>query len=126
MEQVLRYELVSAIPELRGQIYPTNAPEIATKPYLVYARINTDRTKTLDGYTDKQALTYMFSVMATKYADMKALSDQVEKLLLSFPGKSIGTEGGFFIEDLKINNISETYEFELRVNRGIIDFTIYF
>lgn len=126
MEKALRHELISAIPELRGQIYPTNAPEIATKPYLVYARTNTDRIKTLNGYTDKQALSYVFNVMASKYADMKALSDQVEELLIFFPGRSIGAEGSFLIEDLKINNISEAYEFELRVNRGIIDFTIYF
>jgi hypothetical protein len=123
MEKALRYELELSIPEL--VVYPTNAPESATRPYLVYARINTDRTKTLSGYTEKQALTYMFSIMAAKYADMKALAKQVEAFLISLPGQDIG-EDMIHIEDLSINNISETYEFALKVNRGILDFTIYF
>ena len=62
MEAALKYELESRMPELVNNIFPTNAPETTTKPYLVYVRINTDRTKTLDGYTDKQALSFMFSI----------------------------------------------------------------
>ncbi len=125
MEKALRYELENQIPELAGNIYPTNAPETATKPYLVYARINTNRVKTLDGFTEKQALSYMFSVMATKYADMKSLTKKVEDFLMSLPGTYIG-EDGIYIQDVDINNVTEQYEHELKVNRGIIDFTIYF
>ena len=126
MEKALRYELIKAIPELNNQIYPTNAPETATKPYLVCARINTRKTKTLEGYTDKQELSYMFSIMATKYADMVALRNKVEQLLLSLPQRSIGSDSSIFIEDIDINNIDETWESQLHVNRGIIDFTIYY
>lgn len=124
MEVALRYELESQIPELVGEIYPTNAPETATKPYLVYARINTDRTKLLTGYTQDQALSFMFSIMATKYGTMKSLTKKVEDFLLSLPGADIGEEK-IHIQDLTINNIHEQYEHELKVNRGIIDFTIY-
>lgn len=125
MEKELRYELINHIPELANSIYPTNAPEGYTKPYLVYARITTNKVKTLDGYTDKQALSYMFSTMATKYGDMIALRDKVETLLLSLPKTNIGEDGSIYVEDLTINNISEVWEPELKVNRGIIDFTIY-
>ncbi|QIB68614.1 DUF3168 domain-containing protein [Aminipila butyrica] len=125
MEKELRYELEKAIPELAGNIYPTNAPEASKRPYIVYTRVTTQRTKTLEGYTSKQALSYMFSIMATKYADMKALAEQVEAFLIALPGKDIGKDE-IHVEDVKINNISETYEFELKVNRGILDFTIYF
>lgn len=124
MEGALRYELESRIPELVDNVYPTNAPETAIKPYLVYARINTDRTKVLSGYTDKQALTFMFSIMATKYGAMKSLTKKVEDFLLSIPRTTIGEEN-ILVEDIKINNIHEVYEHELKVNRGIIDFTIY-
>jgi hypothetical protein len=124
MESALRYELENRIPELAGQIYPAHAPETATKPYLVYTRINTLKTKTLEGYTDKQALSYMFSCMATKYPDMKSLSNKVEAFLMSIPGTTIGEES-IYVEDLGMNNITETWEPELKVNRGIIDFTIY-
>jgi hypothetical protein len=42
------------------------------------------------------------------------------------PKRHIGKDSSFFIEDLDINNITEQYEHELKVNRGIIDFTICF
>lgn len=134
MEKELRFELLNYIPELTnppGSIYPTNifatnAPEGVLKPYLVYARINTNKIKTLAGYTNKQSITYMFSIMAQKYGDMVAVRDKVEQLLLSLPQRTIGDGGSIYVEDLTINNIDETWESELSVNRGIIDFTIYF
>ena len=132
METALRHELIQTIPELTNQIYPTNAPEGATGPYLVYARINTNKTKTLEGYTGDQALSYMFSIMATKYSDMVRVRNLVEKLLIGdddskgLAQREIGDATKFYIEDLDINNIDEQYEHELKVNRGIIDFTIYY
>lgn len=124
MEKALRYELENRIPELKDEIYPTNAPETANKPYLVYARINIQKDKTLQGYANSEALSYMFSIMATKYGDMKSLTKKVEEFLMSLPGTSIGEEN-IYIEDLTINHVTEQYEHELKVNRGIIDFTIY-
>lgn len=125
METALRYELVKAIPELENQIYPTNAPEGVTKPYLVYARVTTRKYKTFEGYTNKQALSYMFSVIAARYKDMKSLTKKVEDFLISLPGTTIGVDN-IYIEDIDINNVHEVWENELKANRGIIDFTIYF
>lgn len=125
MEKALKYELTKAIPELKDAIYPTNAPKNVKKPYLVYARINTRTTKTLDGYTNDQALSYMFSIMAVRYEDMKALTKKVVNVLLSLPQKSIGQDGAIFVSDLEINNTDETWENELSINRGIVDFTVY-
>ncbi len=124
MEKALRYELEKRIPGLIGNIYPTHAPEGATKPYLVYARINTKNAKTLDGFTENQDLSYMFSCMAVRYSDMKSLTTKVETFLMSLPQTAIGQEQ-IFIQDVVINNVTETWENELGVNRGIIDFTIY-
>lgn len=125
METALRYEINTNIPDLKDKIYPTNAPEGAAGPYLVYARINTNTIKTLDGYTDKEAISYMFSVMAAKYSKMVRIRKQVKELLIGMALREIGSTTKFFIEDLDINNIDETWENELKVNRGIIDFTIY-
>lgn len=126
MEIALRYELIQAIPELNNQIYPTNAPEGAAGPYLVYARINTRKIKTLQGFTGKENLSYMFSIMAAKYSDMVRVRKQVEDLLIGMALREIGSTTKFYIEDIDINNIDEQYEHELGVNRGIIDFTIYY
>jgi hypothetical protein len=125
METALRYEL-NKITEIKDKIYPTNAPEGATGPYLIYARISTKPIKTLEGYTDNEAISYMFSIMAIKYSDMVRIRKQVKELLKGMVKREIGNTTKFFIEDLDINNIDEQYEHELGVNRGIIDFTIYF
>lgn len=125
METALRYELNTNILDIKDKIYPTNAPEGASGPYLVYARISTKPVKTLEGYTDKESISYMFSVMAVKYSDMVRIRKQVKELLMGMAQREIGSTTKFFIEDIDINNIDEQYEHELGVNRGIIDFTIY-
>lgn len=125
MEAALRYELNKAIPELDDEIYPTNAPEEVLRPYLIYTRINTKKLKTLKGYGNKEGLSYMFSILTPRYGDMMEIRKKVVDLLLSLPETTIGIEN-IYIEDIDINNISETYEFNLKVNRGIIDFTIYY
>ena len=123
MEIALRNLIESNITELKDELYPTNAPEGHSKPYLVYTRITTNKIKTLEGFTGQEYLSFMFSIMATRYKDMKSLTKKVEDLLISLPGKQLGS---FDIQDLDINNVHEVYEHELKVNRGIIDFTIYF
>ncbi len=122
----LQYEIETNIPELIGEIYPTNAPKSHEKPYLVYMRTKTDKVKTLEGYTGEQALRFMFSVMAKRYENMIDLRDKLETLILSVPKRTIGLEENIFIEDIDIEDVNETYEFNLGVNRGIIIFTIYY
>lgn len=126
IEEALRYEIIQAVPELAGGIYPTNAPETHDKPYLVYIRNKTSKIKTLQGYTNKQALSYMWSVMAVKYGDMLTIRVKLEELLKGMAKTQIGANGDVYVEDLTIDDINETYEFNLGVNRGIIIFTIYF
>ncbi len=106
MDKVLRHELENAIPELAGEIYPTNAPETSKRPYLVYTRLGSDRIKALDGYADNQSINYMFSIMAKRYEEMQDLRDKLEKFFLTLPNSKN-------IQDITINNIEETYEFNL-------------
>lgn len=126
METALRFELIQEIPELNNQVFPTNAPESATKPYLVYMRSGTTLTKTLQGYTGQEDLSFVLNIMAPKYSDMSRIRNKVKELLLSFPKTVIGNGNRYFVEDLNINTIDEQYEHQLGVNRGIVDFTIYF
>lgn len=126
MEIALRHELINAVPELNNQVYPTNAPEGATKPYLVYMRTGTDLIKTLQGYTGDEYLSFVFNVMAPKYSDMSKIRKVVKEMLMDFPKSIIGNNDRYFIEDININDINEQYEHQLGVNRGIINFTIYF
>lgn len=126
IERALIYELERAIPELKGQTYPTNAPKESKRPYLVYYRHRTLIQRTLDGDTGAEEAAFMFSIMAAKYEDMTALRQRIRELLATFPGRGIGKNGAVHIEDLTVDGINETYEFELKMHRGIIDFTIYY
>ena len=64
--------------------------------------------------------------MAPKYSDMTRLRKAVTEMLMDFPKTIIGNNDRYFIEDININDINEQYEHQLGVNRGIINFTIYF
>lgn len=125
MEAALRNKLIQEIPELENQIYPTNAPEGVTTPYMVYARISTDIDKTLEGYENTGSISYMFSIMASRYSDMVRIRNEIEETIKAMPKKRIG-EQRVYIKDININNVTEQYEHELKVNRGIIDFTIFY
>lgn len=125
IEIALRYELQNNILEIADRIYPTNAPANEDKPYLVYGRLNPKYIKSLNGYTGEKQLTFMFNIITTQYSEMVKLRKKVAKLLIDMQGRTIGEEK-IFIEDIAINTVIEKYEFNLRKNRGIIDFTIYF
>ena len=117
MEIALRHELINAVPELNNQVFPTNAPEGADKPYLVYMRTGTDLLKTLQGYTGDEYLSFVFNVMAPKYSDMSRIRKVVKEMLTDFPKSFIGNNDRYFIEDININDINEQYEHQLGVNR---------
>ena len=126
MEQALVYEIEKYIVDLQGNVYPTNAPETSTKPCLVYYRGNTEFYKTLDKMSNMERQDILFNVMASKYADVKRISELLVSLLNSLPGTFIGDEGQLVeIQDMDIRNVSETYEPELKVHRLIIDFSIW-
>lgn len=127
MIKAIAYEIERAIPELMGRISPTHAPVGEKKPpYLVYYKNNSGRIKTLDGYASDNSLGYMFSIMTVRYEDMQMLTDKVAELLITLVQTRIGEGKEAYVADLTINDIDETYEENLKLERGIIDFTIYY
>ncbi|WNF31638.1 hypothetical protein RI196_09975 [Aeribacillus composti] len=124
MEKALRYEL-NQIPEITNKIYPTNAPEGKESPYLVYILSRYEQTKTLTEIKNNIESSYLLNVLASSYAQMKELTKKVKEKVLTFYQRNIGTEG-IFIADLTVNNISETYESELGMYRGIVDITFWY
>lgn len=126
IEKALVHEIETRIQELKDQVYPTNAPEHADKPYMVYYNERSTYPKTLNGHTGNKNKTYIFSVMAVRYSDMKSLTEKVEDFLISLPMTYIGKNNDYYVMDIDINDSGETYEDALKVNRGIIIFTIYY
>ena len=58
MEIALRNLIENNVSELKDELYPTNAPEGHSKPYLVYTRITTNKVKTLEGFTGQEHLCF--------------------------------------------------------------------
>lgn len=121
MEKALRYEL-NKILELKDKIFPTNAPEGVSPPYLVYMTRKRP-LKDLDGTTKDRETHVMLNILCNSYSQMKEITSKVEKLVISFPLRKIG-ENGSYIEDVTLDDITETYENELKLQRGIIPFKI--
>ena len=121
METALRYEL-NKIPEINNKIFPTNAPEGQKAPYLVYI-VRKRPLKTLDGMTKNRECNVMLNILGGSYESMKNITKKVEDLVISFFSRAIG-ENGLFIEDLTMDESTETYESELKLQRGIIPFKI--
>lgn len=124
MEQAMVQEIEKSVSALAGALYPTNAPQDVTRPYLVYSRVSTDYIRTLDGIIG-QNVRFLFTVLAQRYADMKATVSAVIETLNSWPGTEIGTTASVYVQDVEINDTDETWEPQIGLNCGTIDFTIY-
>lgn len=124
MEKALRHEL-NQIPEIAYKIFPTNAPKDKEPPYLVYILSRFSQTRTLTEIKNDIEASYILNILAGSYTQMKELTQKVRSAVVSFLGREIGTDG-IFIADLVVNNISETYESELGLYRGIIDITFWY
>jgi len=122
MEQALVYE-ISKITELNNKIYPTNIPEGETPPCLVYIMSYYDQLRALNEILDNTDKSYMLNILCSSYSQMKELTDKVKETLLAFISTNIG-ENQILVENVVINNISETYENELKLYRGILDIKI--
>jgi hypothetical protein len=123
LEAALRFEL-NKIPELKNKIYPTHAPEGDKGPYLVY--ISSEHPlKTLEGFTIDNKADVLLNIFAGSYKEMSMLRKKVKDIIKTFPLRSIG-EGDVYVKDLTIENITATYESELGLYRGIIDFNLFY
>ncbi len=123
IEKALRYEL-NKISELENRIFPTNAPEGQKPPYLVY--ITSKKTlKDLDGVTKDRECYVMLNILCNSYLQMKYILKKIEDIVVNLPLRNIA-EDSLYIQDIDITDISETYEEQLKLQRGIIAFTVYY
>jgi hypothetical protein len=118
MDKALRFEL-NKITEISNKIYPTHAPEGDKGPYLVYNKPKYRQGKTLDGATNNTEVSYLLNVLCSSYAQAVDITEKVKDLILTFPLRTIGND--VFINDMTIQNIAQTYEHELGLNRTIIE-----
>jgi hypothetical protein len=119
MDKALRFEL-NKLNEISNKIYPTHAPEGEKEPYLVYIKSNYQQRKTLDGIGNDVEVSYLLNILSSSYSQVVDITEKVKVLLLTFPLRNIG-KGGVYIQDMTIQNIAQTYEHELGLERTIVE-----
>jgi hypothetical protein len=121
-EQALTAEL-SIIAGLNGQIFPTIAEQDSLVPYLIYSLGKNKETQTLTRYTGLVKSDYQIDLFHSSYAGLKALKKLVIQRLKSFDQRVVGTSGPY-IQDVTIINDFETYEYALKLHKGVIEFNV--
>ncbi|WP_297712035.1 hypothetical protein [Clostridium sp.] len=123
IEKALRYEL-NKISELENKIFPMNAPEGQKPPYLVYIT-RKKPLKDLDGITEDKECYLILNILCSSYSQMKDITKNIEDIIINFPLNRIGKEN-LYIQDIDFADITENYEDQLKLHRGIIPFTVYY
>jgi hypothetical protein len=109
-EQGLHYEL-SSIPGLAKKVFPMNAKEGTTVPFVVYTKSSGDMIMTLSGLSQTRDFGYEIDILAGTYAELQTRFDQVKSKLVSMIGRTIGT-GNVLVQSFYIQNVIELFEEE--------------
>ena len=122
----LRAEIINAVPELAGQVWPGSAPKSHSIPYAIYVNMGEIRERYLNSLSQPLGVRVMLNVFERNYDAMRLLRHQAEKFLLGLRFVNIGAEGEWFVNHAEIGTVTETYENEISLHRGIIDFEVFF
>lgn len=124
-EAALTMELKN-IPDVQNRVYPLNAPEKTTSPYIIYTSSEGRHTNTItDGYLSDRAVQGEINVVAPKYSVMKQVTRQVIDLLISMNQREIGN-GGPLINEMIYEEPTELFEHEVSLYRCVIEFKTYY
>jgi hypothetical protein len=123
-ETAMRTELMT-VSGLSNKVFPMNAPEGTTLPYLAYVSSEGVEAKSHDGYLDMTTVDCEISVVHSSYASMKSLTGLVINELKTFQGATIGTTGPF-IQNITYEAPVELYEAEIDAYRSIINIQVIF
>lgn len=107
-------------------VWPMNAPEGTTAPYVTYETSDLNEDKTLDGYLPHGNTECTVDVFGATFPLMKSTSALVKSRLKSFEGRTIGTLGPYIQELTFSESNPEMYEPEINLYRKSINFKVYF
>ena len=123
LEQGLTVEL-SALPGLENKVFPIAAAQGTEAPFITYALGSSERTIDLLGNVDLVKLQYQLDLYHLTYAGLKAFKKTVIQRVKTFNMRALAGSGPF-VQQAEITNEYETYEFEVKLYRGIVEITIY-
>lgn len=118
MEQaVIETQVAAAIETvagLAGKVYPLNAPERETLPYVVYVPSGTTEDDSLTGWLGSYDTEMEINVLHRSYKGMKTTAKAVVEALKKLPGAAVHIR----------EEQPEIYEEEIGAYRKIIDLTL--
>jgi len=116
---------LNSIPELHSKVFPLKAPDSAKVPYAVYESSEGIPTKTMGGYQSGKPVEMELNVVAGTYSSLKQVTAAVVAKLISFEGRSIGTDGPF-IQEFTLRDSDEFYNRETKLQYATLSFEVYF
>lgn len=123
-ERGLHTELQS-VSGLNTKVFPMNAPEGTTVPFLIYSKSSGEMIKTLDGISRTRDMVYEIDIICGTYADLQLKFDLVKAKITSMIGRTISTNS-VFVQSVIIQNMIELYEDEPRWYRINLEVRFYF
>ena len=106
-----------------NRIHPLVLPEDCVKPAVVYQRISTVPTITMDGPADLTTCRLQFDCYGTHYNDVKACADAVSHVLEGYTGT---LPDGTYVFDIELDGMQDRYESEARLYRVSADYFVRF
>ena len=105
---------IETVAGLVGKVYPLNAPEMETLPYVVYVPSGTTEDDSLTGWIGSFDTGMEINVLHSSYKEMKTTARAVVEALKKLP------EAAVYIREEQ----PEIYEEEIGAYRKIIDLTL--
>ncbi len=124
-EAALRAELIT-ISDLQDKVFPMRAPEGTEAPYLIYTTTLGDYDKSLEGWHKSKGVTVELNVIHDRAAAVRALSREVQALVMGLEGKQLASTGPHINEIVFEGEGVELYEAQADVYRKVISFKTYF
>lgn len=120
-EAALRSELVT-ISGLSNKVFPIRAPEGTEAPYLIYTTTLGDYDKSLEGWHKSKGVTVELNVIHDRAAAVRALSREVQALVMGFEGRQLASTGPLVDEIIFEGEGVELYEAQVDLYRKVISF----
>ena len=121
-EEALREEL-SSISGITNKIYPLTAKKGTKAPYLIYVSSEGIQDKVFQGYLDSKEIACEVNIVHSTYENMKSLSKLVIEKIVSFQGRTIGTNGPT-IKNVTYQKPVELFEREIQCYRCVIEIKV--
>lgn len=123
-EDALTMEL-KTISQVENRVYPLNAPEKTTSPYIIYTASEGLRVNTLTGYLHDKAVEGEINIIAPRYSILNKITSQVIDLLVGMNQREIGKDGPY-IDEMIYEEPKDLYEAQVNLYRCLIDYKAHF